>query len=102
LRLTDRFKRYPKKEGYKVDSVTDGASAMRMIRSIRYDFVLSDLTLPDSGLHDENLVGDPPMILYTAGETVFGLLGTIKNSMMDMFSQCVADNTSVTDKMLYR
>jgi len=104
-----------KKEGYKVDAVDDGADALRMINNNRYDFVLSDLNLPRVGGLElaEKLGGEPPMILYTSGNSITGLkdladhfnvkvfmTNATIDSVMRIFTESVTENCQITDRML--
>lgn len=107
-----------KDEGYEVESVENGSTALKILKSSKFDFVLSDINMPGIGGLElaENLLGDPPMILYTSGSGVTGLkelakkfkvdifmtnatLEGIKNQVMQIFSQSVERNTRVANSI---
>ncbi len=72
-----------KKEGFAVDSATDGESALRKIRREGYDLVVLDLMLPGiQGLemcriirNDQKTAGLPVIMLTAKGEEVDKILG---------------------------
>jgi len=105
-------------EGYKVESVDNGGSALKMLNNQKFDFVLSDINMPGIGGLElaEKLLGDPPMMLYTSGRNVIGLqelakefkvsifitnatLEGIKNAAIAMFSHSVDENTRVANSI---
>ena len=46
VQITDILKKYAQEEGYEVDCVYDGASAIQAFRSEQYDIVLLDVMMP--------------------------------------------------------
>ncbi len=107
------------RDGYTVDSSTNVADGLRLIKNNKYDFVLSDLNMPkDSGLDFlEKTKGDPPFILYSTGPEFssisekakkFGALvfitdATIPNLLeraIALFSKNVEDNTNIKNQLL--
>lgn len=106
------------KEGFYVEAVDNGAAALKIVKNSKFDFVLSDINMPGIGGLElaEKLLGDPPMMLYTSGRNVVGLMDLakefkvsifmtnatlegIKNAAMEMFSKSVDRNTQVANSI---
>lgn len=97
-------------DGYTVESVDNPGGALSILKSNKFDFVLSNVDLP--GLdRAEKLLGDPPMILYTVELTKIAnkfssvlfmtnaTLEGIKNHAMSLFNHSVDENTKVANSI---
>lgn len=98
------------KDGYQVETALNNVDALKILKSDKFDFVLSNVDI--TGLERaEKLLGDPPMILYTVdleriasrlGYVLFMTKATlegIKNHAMAIFNQSVEKNTEVANSI---
>lgn len=98
------------KDGYQVQAVDTAPNALKLLKTDKFDFVLSNVDLP--GLERaEKLLGDPPLILYTVDlERIASRLGYIlfmtkatlegiKNHAVAIFNQSVENNTKVANSI---
>ncbi len=119
----DDFKRLEilnslEKDGHTVDDFDNVPDALKALKINRYDFVLSDLNLPNVDGLDflERTKGDPPFILYTTGREVIGIASLAKQAgallfitnatipnliqrSFDAFKESVENNTKIANSI---
>jgi CheY-like chemotaxis protein len=108
-----------KNDGHNVDSAEDGTTAVKLMRKNNYEYIFTDVNIPPpDGLGLKDMFGGKASImLYTSGNPPKGFaelaarngaklflgnanLKTICQNAANLFSQRVAENGVMKDKML--
>ncbi len=100
-------------EGFRVDSVSNGSEALKLVRSKTYDIVLTDLKMPDiDGLEVlssvKDIDSDTSVIVMTAYGTIEDAVAAMKRGAFDFITKpfdtehlCVLINRALENRRLH-
>lgn len=107
--VLDSFRKILVLDGYSVDTVTTGQEALGLIQSHHYDFVFTDLKMPEMGGQDvtrsvKHLRPDIDVIVITGYATVESAVECMKDGAMDYIQKPFTEDEllAMVEKFLHR